>query len=210
MIASNPSRRLASRFAAACLVFVILAGCSADRSVFESTPFRPARVEVIDTLNRETVWSMDVPIHQKLVIDLERSGGNDIEGFTASGQTAETMKWWLYPADASKRFATGYYWGSPLDEGVVAIDSQAIMLRYSIIPREDDVPVGTPPASAPPAPRPVEPPQDAETDEMDESPAADEPMDTQGEPAMEEASDEPAEEAVAEEAAAEDAGEMSK
>ncbi|MFW5682522.1 MAG: hypothetical protein ACOC1G_05895 [Phycisphaeraceae bacterium] len=209
MIASNPSRRLAPRFAAACLVFVILAGCSADRSVFESTPFRPARVEVIDTLNRETVWSMDVPINQKLVIDMERSGASNIEGFTTSSKTAETMKWWLYRADASKRFATGYYWGNALDEGVVEIDSEAIMLRYSIIPREDDVPVGTPPASAPPAPRPAEP-RDAETDEMDESPAADEPMDTQGEPAMDEAADEPAEEAADEDAPAEDTGEMSK
>ena len=183
MIVCNPSRRLASRFAAACLVFVILAGCSADRSVFESTPFRPARVEVIDTLNRETVWAMDVPVNQKLVIDLERSGADDIEGFSASAQTAETMKWWLYPAGASKRFAEGYYWGSPLDEGVVEIDRQAIMLRYSIIPRQDDVPTATPPASAPPAPRPVEPPQQPDNqevdEEVDESAAADEPMEVE-------------------------------
>lgn len=185
MLAWNSLRRPASRFAAACLVFVILAGCSADRSVFESTPFRPARVEVIDTLNRETVWAMDVPVHHKLVVDMEHEGSKNLEGFRTSEQAPQYMKWQLYPAKARKRFAVGYYWASPLEEGVVELNRDAVMLRYSIIPREDDVPTGPPPESAPPAPRPVEPPPDArdadeqtgeEMDPATPSEAGDEPM----------------------------------
>ena len=164
MLAWNTFHRSASRLAAAGLVFAVLAGCSADRSVFESTPFRQARVEVIDTVERETVWSMDVPVNQKLVIDLEHEGGNEREGFSTSDETPDMLKWWLYPSDASQKFTAGYYYGSPLDQGEFDIQSQAIMLRYSIIPREDEVPTAEPPASSPPAPRSVEPPRDTDRD----------------------------------------------
>lgn len=211
MLAWKSLHRSVSRGAAVCLVAAVLAGCSANRSVFESTPFRQARVEVIDTVEREAVWSMDVPVNQKLVVDLEHKGGSEREGLSTSEDTPDMLKWWLYPGDASQKLAAGYYHGSPLDQGEFDIQSQAIMLRYSIIPREDEVPTAEPPASSPPAPRPVEPPRDtdrdmdrdtdseAAEDAADESGPANEPMEMRYAEEMEASQAEPVEDASSDE-----------
>lgn len=152
----------------------MLAGCSADRSVFESTPFRPARVEVVDTLNRETLWAMDVPVRQKLVVDFDTRKAKEWEAFDAPREPARFLRWKLYPIGARKAFFDGYYVGKPLDEGTVELEGNPIMLNYQIRPREDDIPVG-----------PVPEREDAEADRGGEADAEADAEAQPAEPAME-------------------------
>ena len=48
---------------------------SADRFTYESRPWSPKTVSVVDTRTEETVWSVDVPVGQQLVISFDRGRG---------------------------------------------------------------------------------------------------------------------------------------
>lgn len=52
-------------------------GMSLDRHNFTSSHHLPKRVKLVDTTNGETVWSLDVPVGKKAVVDFETdSTGN--------------------------------------------------------------------------------------------------------------------------------------
>ena len=46
-------------------------GMSLDRHNFTSSHHLPKRVKLVDTTNGETVWSLDVPVGKKAVVDFE-------------------------------------------------------------------------------------------------------------------------------------------
>ncbi|MEX0654597.1 MAG: hypothetical protein WD534_11560 [Phycisphaeraceae bacterium] len=77
------------------LALLMAGGCvSRDRHVFESTPDRPTSVSVIDALDRETLWSMDVPPEHLLIVQFDRSG--EVSAASVTGRPATSMDWSLY------------------------------------------------------------------------------------------------------------------
>ncbi|MBL0921506.1 MAG: hypothetical protein IBJ10_05185 [Phycisphaerales bacterium] len=51
---------------------------SADRFTYASTSWQPKTISVIDTRTGETIWSMDVPVGRKLVIDFNEAPSSEI------------------------------------------------------------------------------------------------------------------------------------
>lgn len=83
----------------------MLAGChspggpgySADRYTFESHEWQPYTVTLLDTRTGETVWSVDVPVGQQLVLGFRKgTGPNEFK--------PDMMEWELMPA--GRRFGT--------------------------------------------------------------------------------------------------------
>ncbi|MBS0197839.1 MAG: hypothetical protein JSR77_13875 [Planctomycetes bacterium] len=59
----------AASLGAALLVPFVVGGCQYDeRQTFESTPYRPETVTLVNTATGEKVWTCDVPVGQKLEI----------------------------------------------------------------------------------------------------------------------------------------------
>lgn len=97
--------RMSVRFVitGAVLLSASLAGCgyyeggnmrSLDRHVYVSTTWQPKTVNLVDTRTGETVWSMDVPVGQKLAmefVDNERV----IDSRPHDAWLPDTMRWGL-------------------------------------------------------------------------------------------------------------------
>lgn len=94
-------------------------GMSLDRHNFGSTVQNPRRVTLIDSTNGETVWSMDVPVGQTLVMDFEQPATWTQSEFTGA-QPADRVTWGL--------FETGETFGS-LDEEVPLPSGNPVYLR---------------------------------------------------------------------------------
>ncbi len=59
----------AASLSAALLVPFVVGGCQYDeRQTFESTPYRPQTVTLVNSATGEKVWTCDVPVGQKLEI----------------------------------------------------------------------------------------------------------------------------------------------
>ena len=72
-------------------------GWSADRFTYQSTSWNPKTVSLIDTRTGETLWSVDVPVDQQLVVAFVQDGAdNDDETMP------DLMKWQIF--DAGKLF----------------------------------------------------------------------------------------------------------
>jgi len=117
-----------------------LAACSADRQVFNSTISRPASVEVIDTVAKEALWSMDIPAGHRLVVEFNHREV-DYRGFEAAATPATSMNWWLWPLEQRKFMTAGYYSGTPTDEGLVELSGNPVMVNYTFREPEDDIAV---------------------------------------------------------------------
>lgn len=77
------------------LALLLTGGCvSRDRHVFESTEARPTSVALVDALDHETLWSMDIPPEHRLTMQLNRSGEASVA--SVSGRPATSMDWTLY------------------------------------------------------------------------------------------------------------------
>ena len=165
--------RLVGLGLSAAVTLSAFAGCSADRAVYPSTEFRPARVEVVDTLNDETLWVMDVPPGQKLVIDFDRRSGlnKEWEAWEAPADAPTNLEWRLYPLKARKLFTSGYYMGSPLNEGSVDLGGVPVMVNLQTLPRESGPPVAEPMAPET-TPQPAADPDTAEQDDASPQDAA--------------------------------------
>lgn len=83
--------------ALAAAALVTLTGCysiggvpaSRDKFEYESTSLQPATVTIVDTRSGESVWSMDVPVGQKLAIRFY----DDREPDDASPTRTAMMRW---------------------------------------------------------------------------------------------------------------------
>ncbi len=66
-------------------------GFSEDRFTYESTEWSPKTVELIDTRTDQTLWSIDIPVGQKLTMQFETAYDND------NTEYPERMKWVVQP-----------------------------------------------------------------------------------------------------------------
>lgn len=103
--------RTATTGLAALATAMALAGCSLsemrpggnmrsdDQFTYMSTPDLPVSVDLVDTRDNTIIWSIDVPLGQKLTVrfyeDLARDG---------TPNATDTMKWQLYDAQLTGTF----------------------------------------------------------------------------------------------------------
>lgn len=116
---------LSHRFtrAAALLSLLGLVGCvSTDRHVYESTEMRPTTVQVIDTVQNQVVWSMDVPVGHQIIIDFHSL--DEMAGVTASKDRAEVMTWKLRDVEGRKVERR-----EPLESNRVELPDHRVALR---------------------------------------------------------------------------------
>ncbi|TVQ59827.1 MAG: hypothetical protein EA379_09860 [Phycisphaerales bacterium] len=73
-------------------------GWSADRFAYVSRTWTPKTVTLVDTRTGESLWSMDVPVGQRLVIDFRKAPRN----VEADDWLPDVMQWDLMPE--SRRF----------------------------------------------------------------------------------------------------------
>jgi len=169
---------------AAVLVFAAgLVGCSADRQVVRSTAAVPRSAAVIDTVTRQTIWSMDVPVGHTLVFNADNK--HDLAAMRQANTPATTMSWKLYStAEVETAYIdTNNYINKPtVDAGVIELTGNPILI---------DVTLNTPvkPTVSPELAPPVSP-EEAETIErqIEEAAAATEQL---PEPAAPEAPEAP-------------------
>ena len=115
------------------LAGAVLTGCSQDRHVFISTVNLPTTVTLYDPLADQSVWSKDIPVGQKLVLDLDREGEEEL--FSVSGHPATMLTWELYDLDSSE----------PLVEDQMALPGVPIVIKVSYRPSPEYAPGYTPP-----------------------------------------------------------------
>lgn len=95
MLIRRRAARLAGLLAAASLLPVALSGCagsglayrtyhdeggtgaSEDKFVYVSRPHEPKTITLVDTRTGESLWTMDVPVGRKLVLDFEEGEAPD-------------------------------------------------------------------------------------------------------------------------------------
>ena len=68
-----------------------LAACSQDRHVFRSTVFSPKTIAVRDMVSRRVIWSKDVPVGYKLVMDFDSP--YEIAPFRIGSNPPKTLTW---------------------------------------------------------------------------------------------------------------------
>lgn len=66
-------------------------GASDDKMVYVSRPHDPKTITLIDTRTGEALWTMDVPVGRKLVIDFEPGKAGD------TPDRPDLMRWELMP-----------------------------------------------------------------------------------------------------------------
>lgn len=119
----NISRpRLSALGIVVALVSLAVVGCSNDRRVFRSTPDLPLNYTLVDTASGQSVWSMEVPVMHKLVVDLDRA--DEYEIAYISGLPATEMRWYLYQFRPRKL----------VDEGAVDLQGMPVVQKISYRP----------------------------------------------------------------------------
>lgn len=108
------------------LVAALSVGCSRDRHEFYSTPELPTSVALTDPRTREVVWSKDIPVGHRMVVDLDREGESELTGVKAN-LPATRVKWKLYRTVGPD--------GRPdkekIDEGQDEIRAGSLLMRVS-------------------------------------------------------------------------------
>lgn len=95
----RPRAAIVSLAGIAGLAAVALPGCntpggggwSHDRFTYESTPWQPWTVNLVDTRTQETIWTAEVPPGQQLVLAFRRGSGE-------SPEYPDLMTWEITPA----------------------------------------------------------------------------------------------------------------
>ena len=137
-----------------------LPACSKDKHVFRSTVFRPTTVSIRDLISKEVIWSNDIPVYHKLVVDFDRESDN--LPFRIGSGPAQTMKWELIDQLTK----------STVDEGLVDLSGLPIMIeptyrpgpevppnqRQARVPTDRELEVMVVPVATLPAPVDAEPP----------------------------------------------------
>ncbi|MEQ9453955.1 MAG: hypothetical protein RLN76_05100 [Phycisphaeraceae bacterium] len=126
----RPTNRIAMMTLAAAAAALPL-GCTANRTTYLSTTFSPKSVEVIDAINDETLWTMDVPVGQKLVLDFDSPNEDSI--FLFDPAPPVVMTWELHNAGRKTIFGQYYVYGA-LDKGKVELPGRPVVARMTIRP----------------------------------------------------------------------------
>jgi len=103
-------------------VLVVASGCANDRRVFNSTPTLPLNYTLVETASGQTIWSIQVPVQHRLVVDFDRVG--EIEIAHVSGQPATVMHWRLYSTHPWRL----------VDSGKIPLQGTAVMQKISYRP----------------------------------------------------------------------------
>lgn len=85
------------------LALTLSVGCSRDRHEINSTPFNPATLVIFDTVGGHTLWSMDVPVGQRLVYDFGYDTATP-EMLKKPEGSPTSMTWWLFPSDVQGNY----------------------------------------------------------------------------------------------------------
>lgn len=196
-----------------CVLASCLGGCnspggmgySADRFVYQSNEWQPWTVSLVDTRTGESLWSVDVPVGQQLVVGFrEGSGPNEFKpdmmywGLTEYGRgVSRTQNQIPAPGPLSRRLEpvlrpTPELPGTPLPGSALA---SRVPAEKTLAARAGKIPEGTADLFAPAKKKmPSMPTEPAETMEESEpsAPPATESMPPVNEPTTPEpASDEP-------------------
>ncbi len=116
------SRPQLPKWLAVMLLTIALGGCSIDRRVFHSSPDLPLNYTLLDVSSGQTIWSMEVPVLHKLVVDLDRD--DEVEIARVSGRPATSMRWYLYSVRPSRK----------IDEGKIKLQGMPIVQNISYRP----------------------------------------------------------------------------
>ncbi|WP_428388079.1 hypothetical protein [Mucisphaera sp.] len=109
-------------------------GCTADRTTYVSTAMSLKTVEVVDTLRDETLWTMDIPAEQKLIIDFDSPREDAI--FKYDGSPPTIFSWELREAGSKTLFGQ-YYLSDAIDKGKVELPGdRQVIARMTIRPSE--------------------------------------------------------------------------
>lgn len=162
----------------------LLAGCeslpdhtfmSMDRHVYHSTVQLPTNVQIVEPYSGEVLWSMEVPVEHKLVLDFDRKG--EAELVSVSQHPATNMKWWLVPQGKGQK-----------ESGSVALNGTPVSMKVSYR-KSPEFPADKTPAAFEVRGEPIkpEPAAPAADEPAADAPAADEPAPVNGDaPASEE------------------------
>ena len=126
----RPALSLLATASAVSILFAASAGCaslatmkpggrmaSLDQHTYVSDTYTPKTVRLIDTRTLEEIWSVDVPVDQKLVIKFydNTSKGNY--------ENPDIMRWEIFPADR---------WGELLDNQMPVPAKHARRIEWEI------------------------------------------------------------------------------
>ncbi len=155
----------------------LMSACSStsrDVHTFESTDLAPKTVSVIATDTGESLWTMDVPAGQKLVIDLNQDGERAEMGFPRHGYASE-FTYRVYPLESGATFGQRY--GEALEEDTIELDGpRPVMIHMAMRAPEPRAP-GRSSSDVEPLPAPAPPSGDAEGDaDADAQTMTDEPQ----------------------------------
>jgi len=133
---------------------VLVTGCSADRHTFYSYSYRPTTVEVIDLQTKQSLWTMNIPVGQKLLLNFNAKGEDP--NFRYLDVPAERMTWKLYPINR-KPMWVNYESGWTYEEGSFDLPAgHRTSMRVSYrdpgqtpvapeVPQADEIPVADDP-----------------------------------------------------------------
>ncbi len=126
-------RNCRSLVAALGLVAVVAAsvGCSYDRHVFRSTAVAPKSVAIVSAETGNTLWSMDVPINQQLMLDFSRNGKGG-EVYSSADVPADAMRWETWSLDAIPKYSGKRKGGKKLDGDKVKLPGEFILIEVDI------------------------------------------------------------------------------
>lgn len=126
-----------------------LAGCyteggpqqSLDRFTYVSRPHQPKTISVVDTRSYETIWTVDIPVGQKLALQFYPNKRVK-EGEAADPLRPDVLRWQLIPESA--------YFGELHNEiGVPPSNSRRIEMKLRPGPEMPAPPPVVPPATPP-------------------------------------------------------------
>lgn len=130
-------------------------GFSNDRFTWESTAWSPKTIELVDTRNEQTLWSIDIPVGQKLTVNFDdRSRPN------RDAVYPDRMEWVVQPITRNS-------WAGKQEMLVPPADARLLEMTLRSSPELPSVTAGTPepPALEPePADRPDADENGLETD----------------------------------------------
>ena len=130
------------------LLLAPLSACSQDKHVFRSTTFTPTTAAIRELINDEILWSRDVPVGYKLVMNLD--SGMEIEGFTYNAEPADRFSWKIANLRTNE----------VVEKGKQRLPGIPIMIERTLRPAPEAPANYIPPDSAEvPPPPPVETPE---------------------------------------------------
>jgi hypothetical protein len=131
---THPARRLAPTLLTVLglLATLALTGCSQDRHVYRSTQMQPKSVSLVSLVTQETLWTMDVPVGQQLLLDFSRDG-KGFEAYTSADIPADQVDWELWTNAAVPRYGSHMKGGSKVDSGREDLPGDPVMIKVNLI-----------------------------------------------------------------------------